>query len=431
MSVLWAKGGVDIDAEIQAFLAGEDILHDKHLMAYDLKATRAHVHGLANIGVLSGEDASKLDAALDRLTERWASGDFVLDARFEDMHSAIEFALTEELGDLGRKVHTGRSRNDQVLVATRLYLKDVLEAAKERCLAIAAGALARADADRDVPMPGYTHLQRAVPSSLGMWFACWVEAFVDDAVLLAQARDLIDANPLGTAAGYGVNVALDRAHTTEALGFGRMQINPIYAQNTRGKFALHVLHALGQAMLDVRRLAWDVSLFTTAEFAFVSLPARYVTGSSIMPNKKNPDVVELLRAACAVVLGARTELEHVLALPSGYHRDLQGTKGPMLRGVRHALASLALVPGLLEAMQFDAEAMGRAIDAQMHATDRAVELALEGVPFRDAYRQVGDSLGELERREASASLDARTSPGGAAALMLDVLGERLEAAKAR
>ncbi|MEM1347121.1 MAG: argininosuccinate lyase [Myxococcota bacterium] len=431
MSVLWAKDGVDIDAEIQAFLAGEDVLHDRELLAYDVRATRAHVRGLANIGVFTKQEVSRLDGALDRLEERWRSGEFVLDARFEDMHSAIEFALTEELGELGRKVHTGRSRNDQVLVATRLYLKDALDVAKERCVAIAEGALKRAEADADVAMPGYTHLQRAVPSSLGMWFACWVESFIDNAVLLTQARDLIDANPLGTAAGYGVNVALDRAYTTQELGFGRLQINPIYAQNTRGKFSLHVLHALGQAMLDVRRLSWDLSLFTTAEFAFVRLPARYTTGSSIMPNKKNPDVVELLRAACAVVSGARSELEHVLALPSGYHRDLQGTKGPMLRGVKHALASLALVPGVLDALEFDEGVMLEAIGPHLHATDRAVELALEGVPFRDAYRRVGDSLGDLAHREASASLGARTSPGAAADLMLDVLSERLAAARAR
>jgi argininosuccinate lyase len=203
-----------------------------------------------------------------------------------------------------------------------------------------------------------------------------------------------------------------------------MQINPIYAQNSRGKFEMLTLQALGQAMLDVRRIAWDLSLFTTAEFAFVELPDEYTTGSSIMPNKRNPDVIELLRGSYSVIPGAIAEIEQILSLPSGYHRDLQGTKGPLMRGCQRALDAFELVPDLLEALSVNAPAMREAIDSTMYATDLAVELATSGVPFREAYRQVGASLDTLEDRSPEDSLDARTSPGACADLMLDALQAR-------
>jgi argininosuccinate lyase len=265
-----------------------------------------------------------------------------------------------------------------------------------------------------------------VPSSTAVWWAQWAEAFVDDAARALDTLRWVDANPLGTAAGYGVNLPLDRAHTTAALGFARMQVSPPYAQLSRGKFELAALEALGSATLDLRRAAWDLSLFTTAEFGFVALPARYTTGSSIMPNKRNPDVVELLRAVHATVSAARAEIEQVVALPSGYHRDLQATKGPVVRGFQRGLQGLRLLPALFSGLAWRPDAMRAAIDPGMYATDVAVELAASGVPFREAYRAAAASADTAGAgRTPEGSLAARTSPGGAADLRLDELRARL------
>jgi len=318
---LWQKADSKVDARIMKFLAGADVVLDREFFLHDIQASQAHVQGLARIGVVSQDEAAAIARELNLLADDFRSGSFVLDDRFEDGHSAIEARLTERLGDAGRRVHTGRSRNDQILVATRLWLKDQLAQLATLNVAIARTCLDRAAAE-SLPLPGYTHLQRAVVSSTAMWFAGFAEGFIDNAVRARATADWIDANPLGTAAGYGVNLPLDRQYTTTALGFGRMQVSPIYAQLSRGKFEMAALEAMTSSLLDLRRLAWDLSLFTTAEFDFVSLPGEYTTGSSIMPNKRNPDVVELLRASYATVAAARTEIEQLLSLPSGYQREI-------------------------------------------------------------------------------------------------------------
>jgi len=424
---LWQKSGIQIDQRIMRFLAGDDVILDREFFLHDITASKAHVEGLQHIGVVSADEAAALKRELDALAEDFRAGAFVLDERFEDCHSAIEARLTERLGDAGRRVHTGRSRNDQILVATRLWLKDKLAELETHCRAVAEVCLERA-AQPTLPMPGYTHLQRAVVSSTAMWFAGFAEGFIDNALRARQTRELIDANPLGTAAGYGVNLPLDRAHTTQALGFARMQVSPIYAQLSRGKYEMAVLEAIGAAMLDVRRLAWDLSLFTTAEFGFVQLPAQYTTGSSIMPNKRNPDVVELLRASYASVAAARTEIEQLLSLPSGYQRDLQFSKGSIFHGVRHGLMALELVPGLLAQMQWNEATMRAAIEPAMYATDVAIEQAAAGVPFRDAYRAAAETAASAgEGRTPEGSLAARTSPGAGDQLKLDELRARLAA----
>jgi argininosuccinate lyase len=423
---LWAKSTTQVDAVLQRFTAGDDVILDREFFLHDIRASRAHVEGLQRIDILTASEAQRLDDELAALAADFARGDFVLDARYEDCHSAIEARLTERLGDVGRKVHTGRSRNDQILVATRLWLRERLQELHAHCIAIARVCLARAQSEA-LPMPGYTHLQHAVVSSTAMWHAGFAEAFIDNAILARDTCTWIDANPLGTAAGYGVNLKLDREHTTGALGFGRMQLSPIYAQLSRGKFELAALHALGAAVLDMRRLAWDLSLFTTAEFGFVRLPDAFTTGSSIMPNKRNPDVIELMRASYAPVAAARTEIEQLLSLPSGYQRDLQFSKGAIYHGFHHGLAALALLPWLLTDMQWNADAMRSAIDPAMHATDLAIERAASGVPFREAYRVALDEPDALLHRTPEASLAARVSPGGAADLRLDILQQRLEA----
>jgi argininosuccinate lyase len=424
-NLLWQKSGTSIDPRIMKFLAGDDVILDREFLPHDIEASRAHVEGLQRIGVVSAEEAAALDRELVALAADVASGAFVLDERFEDGHSAIEARLTERLGDAGRRVHTGRSRNDQILVATRLWLKLRLEELGALCRECAQVCVDRAGTEV-IPMPGYTHLQRAVVSSTAMWWAGWAEGFIDDAVRARQTRAWLDANPLGSAAGYGVNLALDREHTTQRLGFARMQVAATYAQLSRGKFELGALDALGSAVLDLRRLSWDLSLFTTAEFGFVALPDEYTTGSSIMPNKRNPDVVELMRASYASVAAARAEIEHLLSLPSGYQRDLQFSKGALFHAFGRGLAALALLPGLLRGMRWNEAAMRAAIEPSMYATDVAIEQAAAGVPFREAYRAAAEAASVVGAgRDPESSLAARLSPGAAGDLRLDVLRARL------
>jgi argininosuccinate lyase len=424
--LLWQKPGVAVDAKIQAFLAGDDVLLDREFFLHDIAASQAHAEGLQRIEMLSADELAGIVRELAALADDFRSGAFVLDDRYEDGHSAIEARLTERLGDAGKRIHTGRSRNDQVLVATRLWLKDKLAQLHAIAREAAAVALGRAESEAGLPMPGYTHLQRAVVSSAGMWWAGWAEAFIDDAVRARDTRAWIDANPLGSAAGYGVNLALDRDHTTTALGFDRMQVSATYAQLSRGKFELAALETLGSAMLDLRRLAWDLGLFTSAEFGFVALPPEYTTGSSIMPNKRNPDAIELMRGTYASVAAARTEIEQLLSLPSGYHRDLQISKGALFHGFGKGLQALALLPDLLRRMRWKPEAMRAALDPSMYATDLAVDLAKQGMPFREAYRQAADPA-RWAQGDPATSLAARVSPGAASDMRLDVLQARLTA----
>jgi argininosuccinate lyase len=424
---LWKQGASgDVDETIMQFLAGEDVVLDRELFPFDIKATAAHVRGLARIGILGEKESQRLVDLLGELSEEFEQGRFTLDERFEDGHSAIEMYLTERAGEAGAKVHTGRSRNDQVAVATRLYLQSCLRRLVELNGQIALACLEKAERHADLPMPGYTHMQRAVPSSVGLWMAAFAEAFGDNLALASSALEAVDCSPLGTAAGYGVNLALDRDGVASELGFSRLQINPMYVQNSRGKFELLALQATAHAMQDLRRLAWDLSLFTTSEFDFVILPEAYTTGSSIMPNKANPDVVELLRGRAATVEAAMVEIQSVLSLPSGYQRDLQLTKAPLIRGMAASLQALAIVPALVAGLAFRERRMREAISPEMFATDLALEKAARGVPFRTAYLEAKSQLDTGEAPDAAASLAQRVSPGGCGNLLLERIRLRLE-----
>lgn len=426
-TLIWQKNQqITIDQTIMDYLAGEDILLDQQLIHYDIIASQAHVTALADIQIISQAEGQQLCDQLHELQTQINQGQYHLDTAFEDCHSAIEAYLVEKLGDLGKKVHTGRSRNDQILVASRLYLKDSMTSAITYCQQAASASLTQAEQTQHIPMPGYTHMQRAVPSSCGMWFAGFAEAMIDNLQQLQATQSLIDSNPLGTAAGYGVNLPLNRELTTQVLGFSRQQINPIYCQNSRGKYELAVLNSLGQCLLDIRRYCWDLSLFSTQEFNFVSLPDEMTTGSSIMPNKRNPDLVELMRAAYATVHGATTELQSMLSLPSGYQRDLQLSKGPVLRATHKALQTMLLFPKLINGTEFNIQRLTAAIDTPMYATDFAVELSAQGMPFRDAYQQVVERYDQLTSRTANGSLAQRISPGGCANLCLSQLTDRLQ-----
>ena len=426
--LIWKKqGAAQTDPAVMEFLAGEDVQLDRALLLFDLQATAAHVGGLVGAGILDDDEAARLRDAIETLQQEVRDGTRVLDDSYEDGHSAIESWLTDMLGALGGKVHTGRSRNDQVAVALRLYMKDRLARLKGLCVDIAAVLLERLEAEAGLPMPGYTHLQQAMPASAGLWLAGHAEAFIDDAELAAMTRDWLDASPLGTAAGFGVSLDLPRQAVADELGFSRVLVNAQYAQNSRGKVELQALSALSAATLDLRRLAWDLSLFTTREFGFVKLPEKYCTGSSIMPNKNNPDTVELLRAVHGAVQGAQTELAAVLSLPSGYQRDLQASKPPLMRAFEKGLQALALLPGLLQGIEWQEDRMRAAITPEMLTTDRALDLAGEGVPFREAYRQAAEQGGAAGDAAVRESLARRMSLGACGNLGTDILEARLEA----
>jgi argininosuccinate lyase len=428
-NTIWQKDGGEQarDDEVMTFMAGEDVVLDRELLPFDIRASQAHVNGLVEADMLSHEEGNQLVISLKELAEEVERGDFEIDSRFEDGHSAIEAWLADRLGETGRKVHVGRSRNDQVAVALRLWLKDRLSTLAKINTDIASVCLKRAGSEADLPMPGYTHLQRAMPSSVGLWLAGHAESFLDNAQLALLTRQWLDASPLGTAAGFGVNLPLAREAVAEELGFARQVVNPQCAQNTRGKVEIQAVSALSAATRDLRRLAWDLSLFCTSEFGFARLPAIYCTGSSIMPNKNNPDAVELLRGVHPAIAAAGLELESVLSLPSGYQRDLQATKPPLLRAFKTGLRALRLVPGLIGGLEWDSVAMNTAITPELHATDYANELARQGIPFRDAYRRAADELGSLASRTAQDSIHKRVSPGGCGNLQLDVLLARLSA----
>ncbi len=423
-SFIWSKGdNQGPDEAVQKLLSGEDVILDRHLFLFDIAATIAHVNGLGRIDVLMADETTTLIKGLNDLAKEFKTGKFILGAPYEDSHSAIEDWLTKTLGAVGGKVHTGRSRNDQVQVALRLYMQDRLDRLNVRCLTLGETLLNRAEEMHDWPMPGYTHLQRAVPSSVGLWLGGLAEGFIDIAGLAKMTASWMNTCPLGTAAGYGVNLPLDREGVSNELGFNRVQINPMYAQNSRGRFELQALSVLAQASLELRRFAWDLSLFATGEFNFITMPSRYVTGSSIMPNKKNPDVVEILRGHHGVVQGAMAELQAILSLPSGYHRDLQLTKPPLLRAFEALEPALIVIDDLAKDMTLNKANMAAAIETDMFATDIAIEAATAGKSFRDSYK---DAMGaDMSARNPEDSLKARTSLGGCANLGLHQIRDRL------
>lgn len=420
---IWNKTTKASNSSIDDFLSGEDIALDQELFLYDIEASIAHAEELRAIKILKTEELKRVVAALKKLAKLFITKKFKLTSKYEDCHSAIEDFLTKELGDLGKKIHTGRSRNDQVLVAMRLYARDHLVEIQALNLSIAKALLTKASQHSANPMPGYTHLQRAMPSTWGLWFSAFAESFLDNAELLSHTQSWMNLNPLGTAAGYGVNLPLKRDITTKKLHFKRKQLNSLYVQNSRGKFELELLSALKQPMLDLRKLSWDLSLFMTQEFNFLALGPQYLTGSSIMPNKSNPDVVELMRGSYAVIAGHYAELENLLSLPSGYHRDLQLTKRSLIHSIHAVSKALSLVPGLIKSIKVNKSRSAECIDESMLMTDQAYALVQTGVPFRDAYMSVKEKAGHQPKLAKKTAVSS--SAGSPHNLQLKSLSSRL------
>lgn len=378
---------------IEAYTVGTDYQLDQKLLGYDIQASKAHANMLQHIGVLSVTEANKLMHALDDLRDSWAKGDFEVTQEQEDGHTAIEAYLIERLGDIGKKIHAGRSRNDQALVMMRLYLKDQMEQANKQLAQLAKAFKEVAKRAGDTPMPGYTHMQKAMPSTVGAWLRAYSDAFQDGQVLIDATLQIIDQNPLGSAAGFGTTLAVDRTHTTKALGFKRTQENPLYCGLSRGLFELMAVQALQTPMLLAGKFAQDMILFTTQEFDFFSLPNSLTTGSSIMPHKQNYDVFEVMRGHAHVFGSYAQQLQAIVGgVGSGYHRDLQLTKATAINGCETAIATLEILAFVLKHLVIHKDKLIASITLDMLSVTHINELVDQGMPFRDAYIQVKKTL---------------------------------------
>lgn len=391
MARLWDKGQ-PLDALIEAYTVGDDPVLDMRLLPYDVAGSRAQARMLRSIGVLDDDELGALLGALDEAEAAWRAGTFRITQGQEDVHTALEQFLVDRVGDAGKKIHTGRSRNDQVLVDLRLWQRDAATDAQAAIDRTVEAFEAFAAQHADVEIPGYTHLQRAMPSSVPRWAGAYATLLNQDRVLLDSALALAADSPLGSAAGYGVPdvLGIDRSHTAAQLGF-RGPLEPAEAaQLGRGKVEASLLFALGQVATTLGRWAWDVCLYVSAEFGFFALPGAFTTGSSIMPQKRNPDVLELTRAKAAVVRSALTELLAIAGpLPGGYHRDLQLLKRPLFHGTDTAMAMLAVAERVMSGLTVNAERCAEAMTPELYATEEAYELVRQGVPFREAYKRVG------------------------------------------
>jgi argininosuccinate lyase len=393
VSRLWDKG-TPLDERVLRYTAGEDYALDDRLVAYDVRASIAHAEMLNAQGLLSLDDLDAIRDGLRVLAEQHAQGKWHVELADEDGQTALERRLTERIGAAGARIHLGRSRNDQVLTAIRLYLRDAIEDLESGALRVADALEALGVREADTALPGYTHMQQAMPSSVPLWAGGFAAELRDDAEGLQAAKRRIAQSPLGSAAGYGTpGLPIDREATRRALGFAAVQEPVTAVQLSRGKGEAQVLFEVTLLMADLSRFAADVLLFTTREFGFLTLPDAFTTGSSIMPQKKNPDVFELLRGRSATALGCLTEALGVCAkLPSGYSRDLQLLKFPLFRAIDLALEALAILPPVISAMRFNREAIRT--DPAINAAEEANRLAVrEGIPFREAYRRIAAKLG--------------------------------------
>ncbi|WP_372973480.1 argininosuccinate lyase [Muriicola sp.] len=397
---LWEKG-LKTDKKIDRFTVGNDRELDLLLAKYDVLASMAHCKMLASIGLLSQEESEAILLELDAIALSIKKGTFTIEEEFEDMHSKIEYLLIQKLGDTGKKIHTARSRNDQVLVAIQLYIKEELKTVKQQVYDLFDLLLNLADAHKKVLLPGYTHLQVAMPSSFGLWFSAYAESLVDDMILLKAATAIADQNPLGSAAGYGSSFPIDRAMTTKELGFSTLKYNVVAAQMGRGKVEVSTARALASVGATLAKLSMDICLYMNQNFNFISFPDDLTTGSSIMPHKKNPDVFELVRAKCNVLQALPNELSMLLTnLPSGYHRDLQLTKNSLVPAIQELKACLDILTFSLRKIKVKEDILEDPKYDLLFTVDALNDLVKNGMPFRDAYKEIASQVAKGEFRSS-------------------------------
>ncbi len=386
---LWDKG-LPTDQKIDMFTVGNDRQLDLVIAKYDIQATLAHAKMLHQIELLSDHDISAIETELDVLAKQVEEGIFEIEDQFEDVHSKIEFELTNKIGDAGKKIHTARSRNDQVLVAMHLYLKDELVTIKSQVKELSENLLSSAEKYKEVLLPGYTHLQIAMPSSFGLWFSAYAESFVDDLYFVNAALKVVDQNPLGSAAGYGSSFPIDREFTTKELGFETLKYNVVAAQMSRGKSEKSTAFAMSSVAGTLSKLTMDVCLYMSQNFDFMSIPSELTTGSSIMPHKKNPDVFELIRGKCNKIQALPYELSLLTNnLPSGYHRDLQLLKEGIVPAIQDLKACLEMATYALKSVTVNEAILDDSKYDYLFSVDTLNELVMKGMSFRDAYVKIG------------------------------------------
>ncbi len=391
---LWGKG-TSLSAEIEKFTIGMDQELDLLLASYDVIGSMAHATMLRDIKLLTKEEWRQLQDALAEIYQEILKGDFKIEASVEDVHSQIEFMLTEKLGVVGKKIHSGRSRNDQVLVDIKLFLRDEIRDLTTLVVGLIETLLDLSEKYRKVIIPGYTHMQAAMPSSFGLWFGAYAETFIDDLRLLKAAFDIVNQNPLGSAAGYGNSFPLDRMATTELLGFADIHVNSVAAQMSRGKTETAVAFALAAFSSTLGRMTMDICLYNSQNFNFLSFPEEITTGSSIMPHKKNPDVFELIRARCNHLQTLPQQLLSItINLPSGYHRDMQLTKELLLPALKHIRDCFKLISGTVEQIEVNQQAIEDPKYDLIYSVENVNRKVLEGTSFRDAYLEIAKSISD-------------------------------------
>ncbi|HUX20258.1 MAG TPA: argininosuccinate lyase [Spirochaetia bacterium] len=426
MSKIWKKD-YELNELVEEFTVGQDYLLDRRLVAADCLASLAHARMLASIGVLTPDELTGLERELRAIVDEFSRGGFAVERADEDCHTAIENRLTAKLGEAGKKIHTGRSRNDQVLAAVRLYARSFLLGLGEELTGLISELVDFAGTHRLVPMAGRTHMQPAMPSSVGLWAASFAEELLDDLSLLWAAYDLNNQSPLGSAASYGVPLPINREMVAEQLGFRGLQRNVLYVNNSRGKFESIIIDALDQCGLTLSKIAQDLILFSMPEFGYFSLPAELCSGSSIMPQKRNPDALELMRARAAAISAAGAQIKSTIrSLPSGYNRDFQDTKEPFLRALDTACGCVRIMRLTIARLEINEERLVAGLGPEIYATDAAYELVEGGMSFREAYREVGLHLESLGERDAYKAILQRTSTGMSGNLCLESISSSLE-----
>jgi argininosuccinate lyase len=390
---LWKKKYA-LDKKIEKFTVGNDFLLDRKLVYFDCVASIAHAKMLAEIGILTKSELKKLIEALNEIIRLDKKGKFEIKQQDEDCHTAIENYLTRKCGNAGKKIHTARSRNDQVLTALRLYEKSELSSIIALIDSLVASIRSKIKSFGSIKVAGYTHMRKAMPTDIKTLFGAYIDSLSDDKKNLLNIARLIDKSPLGSAAGFGVPVLnINRKMTAELLGFKEVQQNPIYCQNSRGKFEALIADGLTQLMMSLNKIATDLLLFSMDEFGYFSLPAELCTGSSAMPQKKNPDVLELLRGKYSIVLGYSAQIRHICAnLISGYNRDLQLTKEPLMRSIDAAKECLSAASLVFEKLQINRENCKKSLTKELYATEEAYKLVKKGKAFRDTYREISKNF---------------------------------------
>ncbi len=386
---LWEKN-VQVDKEVETFTVGKDREMDLYLAKYDVLGSMAHITMLESIGLLAKEELTVLLAELKNIYAVADSGEFVIEEGVEDVHSQVELMLTRRLGDVGKKIHSGRSRNDQVLLDLKLYTRAQIQELVELTNGLFEVLISQSNRYQEVLMPGYTHLQVAMPSSFGLWFGAYAESLADDLQMMQAAYKVCNRNPLGSAAGYGSSFPLNRSMTTNLLGFDSMDYNVVYAQMGRGKMERTVAFAMAGIAATLSKLAFDACMFNSQNFGFIKLPDQFTTGSSIMPHKKNPDVFELTRAKCNKIQGLPQQITLICNnLPSGYFRDLQIIKEVFLPAFDELKDCLRMVTHMMREVKVNDHILEDDKYALLFSVEEVNRLVLEGVPFRDAYKRVG------------------------------------------